>query len=126
MKITSRKLLLPLLGVLAISANAREHLLSISLNDLEIISGNLPEGNVNLPHSWQGGRWVPEVMPYAVASQAKEIYLLMNQDDIRPRWRRLCRPGQTRVIIRTDRLLLTVLFSCPKATATACDPLAFV
>ena len=80
MKINSRKLLLSLLVALASSANAKEHLFNIPLNDLEITSGNLPGGNVNLPHSWQGGRWVPEIMPYAVSSEAKEIYILMDQE----------------------------------------------
>ncbi|MBT5910989.1 MAG: hypothetical protein HOH25_14440, partial [Opitutae bacterium] len=115
MKITSRKLLLPLLATLAIYANAKEHLLDVPLNDLEITSGDLPASNVNLAHSWQGGRWVPEIMPYAVSSEAKEIYLLMDQDENRRRWRSQFRPDQTRVIIRTDRLPLKGTLFLPDA-----------
>ncbi|MFP6892701.1 MAG: hypothetical protein VCA18_03050, partial [Opitutales bacterium] len=125
MKTHTRRLLLPLLAALAISANAKEHLLNVPLNDLEITSGNLPGGNVNLPHSWQGGRWVPEVMPYAVASQAKEIYLLMDQDDNRRRWRSQFRPGQTRVIIRTDRLPLEGTLFLPKGDGDGMRPVGF-
>jgi hypothetical protein len=125
MKMHPRRFLLPLLAVLAISANAKEHLLNIPLNDLEITSGNLPGANVNLPHSWQGGRWVPEVMPYAVASQAKEIYLLMDQDDNRRRWRSQFRPSQTRVIIRTDRLPLKGTLFLPHADEEGLRPVGF-
>jgi hypothetical protein len=125
MKMHPRRFLLPLLAVLAISANAKEYLLNIPLNDLEITSGNLPAGNVNLPHSWQGGRWVPEVMPYAVSSEAKEIHLLMDQDDNRRRWQSQFRPGHTRVIIRTDRLPLEGTLFLPKGEGDGMQPVGF-
>ena len=125
MKTHTRRLLLPLLATFAISANAKEHLLNIPLNDLEITSGNLPGGNVNLSHTWQGGRWVPEVMPYATAFEAKEIYLLMDQDENRRRWRSQFRPSQTRVIIRTDRLPLKGTLFLPKGEDEGMHPVGF-
>ena len=125
MKTHTRKLLLSLLAILAISANAKEHLLNIPLNDLEITSGNFPGSNVNLPHTWQGGRWVPEIMPYAVSSEAKEIYLLMDQDENRRRWRSQFRPGQTRVIIRTDRLPLKGTLFLPNADGEGLQSVEF-
>ena len=80
---------------------------------------------MNLPHTWQGGRWVPEIMPYAVSSEAKEIYLLMDQDENRRRWRSQFRPGQTRVIIRTDRLPLKGTLFLPNADGEGLQSVEF-
>ena len=125
MKIHSRRFLLPLFTVLAISANAKERLLSIPLNDLEIISGKLPVGDVPLLHSWQQGRRVAVAMPYAVASQAKEIYLLLDRDENRRGWRTQFRSNQARLIIRAEKLPVEGTLFLPNANVEGLRPVVF-
>ena len=107
-------------------SSAKELLLHLSLDEIEIISGELPTGTIDLPHQWQRGRWIPELLPYAASSQADEIYLTMergNNDNRRLRNR--FRASEAHLSIRAQALPLTGTLYLPKNEGDGLHPVAF-
>ncbi|MGE4550762.1 MAG: hypothetical protein AAEJ57_05180, partial [Opitutales bacterium] len=123
-----RNSLLFFCGLLASTslASAKELLLHLTLADLEITSGALPKGTINLPHQWQQGRWIPELVPYAVSSEADEVYLSLEwENDDNRRWRSRFKASEARLAIRTQKLPLTGTLYLPKKEGEGLDPVGF-
>ena len=107
-------------------ATAKPLLLHLTLDELDITSGEVPKRIVDLPHNWQRGRWVPEIMPYAVAPGADEIYLTLDwSENHNRRWRSKFRASETRISIRTQKLPLEGTLFLPKGEGDGLEPIGF-
>ncbi|MBO94773.1 MAG: hypothetical protein CMI32_07745 [Opitutales bacterium] len=123
-----RPSLLLLCGLFATTcfASAKPLLLHLAFEEIEITSGELPKKAVDLPHSWEQGRWIPEITPYAASPDADEIYLTLEQSENNNRRRRnQFRASEARISIKAKKLPLEGILFLPTAEGEGLKPIGF-
>ena len=123
-----RPSLLLLCGLFATTcfASAKPLLLHLAFEEIEITSGELPTKAVDLPHSWEQGRWIPEITPYAASPDADEIYLTLEQSENNNRRRRnQFRASEARISIKAKKLPLEGILFLPTAEGEGLKPIGY-